>query len=176
MAWGTWVYLAGLCGGKSDKKCCEQPETTAFLYTSPAAGSSFGNALSSLSLPSLAMALWPTSSSRINSIIFITLCSNLCLSSSSSAGDKANSPRCTWNMEPQLLKEKMVWEEELISPASKVSLEDKPSVRGGRDCKEFSWSGGDSGSSWGRTSPRNRFSSQRKEVCEEAGDEPEVCV
>lgn len=76
-------------------------------------------------------------------------------------------------MEQQVEKEKMVRAEELINPASRVSLEDTPSVRGGMDCKEVSWSGGDSGWPRGVTSPRNRFSSQRKEeVCEE----PEPCV
>lgn len=75
------------------------------------------------------------------------------------------------------MKEKTVGDEELISPASRVSLEDKPSDRGGMDFKESSWSGGDLGCSLGRTSPRNRLSSQRKEkVCEEAKDKPETCV
>lgn len=65
--------------------------------------------------------------------------------------------------------------EELINPASRASLEDKPSVRGGRDCKEVSWSGEDSGWSRDMASPRNRFSSQRKVgVCEEAGSERET--
>lgn len=65
--------------------------------------------------------------------------------------------------------------EELMSPASRASLEDKPRVRGGRDCKEVSWSGGESGWSWDMTSPRKRFSSQRKEeICEDAGTEPET--
>lgn len=143
--------------------------------TSPVAGSFLRNALSSMSLPSLSIALWPISSSLITSIICATVCANLCLSSSNSAGDRANSPWCTWNVEQQLAKEKTVRVEELINPASRASLEDKPSVRGGRDCKEVSWSGGDSGWSWDIASPRNRFSSQRKVgVCEEAGSEPET--
>lgn len=73
------------------------------------------------------------------------------------------------------MKEKMVRAEELINLASRASLEDKPSVTGGRDCKEVSWTGGDSGWSREMTSPRNRLSSQRKEeVCEGAGNEPET--
>lgn len=148
-----------------------------FLYTSPAGDSSFGNALRSLRVTSLSVALSPTSSSLITLITLITACSNLCLSSSNSAGDRANSPWCTWNIEQQLVKEKMVRAEELIRSASRIPLEDKPSVRGGRDCKELSWSGEDSGWSCGMTSPRNRFSSQRKEeVCEEAGNNPEACA
>lgn len=78
-------------------------------------------------------------------------------------------------MEQQPEKEKMVRAEELINLASRVSPEDKPSVRGGRECKEVSWTGGDSGWFRGMTSPRKRLSSQRKEeVCDNAGNESET--
>ncbi len=146
-----------------------------FLDTSPAAGSFLGNALSSLSLLSRFTARWPTSSTLKTCIICITVWSSRCLSSSNSAGDSANSPWCTCNMEQQLVKEKMVRAEELISPASRVSLVDKPSVRGWLVSKELSWSGGESDRSWGMTSPRNCFSSQRKEVWE-ARNEPDTCL
>lgn len=43
-------------------------------------------------------------------------------------------------MEPHLVKEKRVGDEELISPASRVSLEDKSSDIGGMDCKDSNWS------------------------------------
>lgn len=130
--------------------------------TLPVGGSFLKKALSSTSLLNLCMALWPTSS-LMTSNICVTVCSSLCLSSSNSARDRASSPRCTWDMEQPLAKDKMVRAEEFMSLTSRASLEDKPIVMGGRDCKEASWSGGDSWWSWDMTSPRNRFSSQRKE-------------
>lgn len=42
-------------------------------------------------------------------------------------------------------KEKSVRAEELSNALSRVSLEDNPSVRGGRDCKEASWAVEDPG-------------------------------
>lgn len=110
---------------------------------SPVACSFFCNALSSLSLPRLSLAPGETSSSLIISVICTKVWSSLCLSSSNSAADRASSPWHTGNTEPQLVKPKTVGAVELIITASRVSLEDKPSERGGRDCKESRGSGGD---------------------------------
>lgn len=141
--------------------------------TSPVADPFWRNVLSSMSLPSLSTARGPTSSCLVTSIVCATARVNLCLSSSNSAADRASSPLCTWDEEQQPVKEKTVRVEELIRPSSRASLVDGPMVTGGRDCKELSWRGGESRGSWGMTSPRKRFSSQRKEeVCEEAGRDP----
>lgn len=136
---------------------------------SPGAGSFVGSSLSCLSLSILSVLLSPTASSFINSTTCIPMCSSRRLTSSSRAGDRANWPWCSENAELHPVKEKTVGDEEFISPTKKASLEDGPRDRGGEDSKEFSWMWGEWGWSWGRTSHRNLFSSQRKEnVCEEA--------
>lgn len=95
------------------------------------------------------------------------VCSSLCLSSSDSWGDRASCPSCTREEEQQPPKDRTVREVERMSPAIVASLVARPSVRGGSDCRELSWSRGDSGGLGDVTPARNRFSSQRKEdVCE----------
>lgn len=134
-------------------------------------------ALRSFSLLSLPVAPSPKFSSLITVCTCDSICCSLCLSTSSSAGDRDNSPWCTCGkVERQPVKEKTVRVVELISSASKVWLEDKPISTEGEDLKDSSCNTGDSGWLGGRRSPSRRFSSQRKKVCEEAGDESETFV
>lgn len=141
---------------------------------SPVAASLSRDELSSTSLLSLSPARPPTSSCLITSRLRATAAANLCRSSSSSAEDRLSSPPCTWaGEEQQPAKEKTVRVEELMSAASRASLDDGPMVTAGSDCKEVSRSGGDWRRSCGVKSPRKRLSSQRKAaVSEEAGAEP----
>lgn len=60
---------------------------------------------------------------------------------------------------------------------SRASLVERPRATGGSDCRESSRNRGGSPWWWGRTAPRKRLSSQRKEgkdVWEEAADEPNL--
>lgn len=97
----------------------------------------------STSLVSLATCLRPSSSSVSASATFITDWSSFCRTSSSRGEDSASSPRCKGS--PELVKEKTVGAEELMSAASVASLEDELRVRRGRDWRESRFSGGDSG-------------------------------
>lgn len=137
---------------------------TFYHPSSPLAGGSLlSSSLRSTSLPSLSTARAPTSSCLITSRLWATAAANLCRSSSSSAEDRLSSPPRTGACEEQQpAKEKTVRVEELMSVASRASLDDAPMATAGSDCKEVSLRGKDCRRSCGMKSPRKRLNSQRK--------------